>query len=137
MKRTSTPTVFYKGNVTEKREVARLMRLGHTYEEAVSSIMRAKTILQQPKPSEPSKRHSTPFHKAGKMNGPPADKHTIDADSPIVAAHTALHGRLEERHSGFWLDGRPSSLSEVMRQTNAIRKRIGMKQVGKNPDWKV
>ncbi len=57
--------------------------------------------------------------------------------SPLVVAKTTLGDRLDERDSGFWLDGSPAKLKDVMRETNRILKASDQPQVTVNPAWVV
>ena len=57
--------------------------------------------------------------------------------NPLALAHHWLKRRLVEKESGFWLDGRPVSLDQVMRETNRVLKANGVEQVGTKGAWLV
>jgi hypothetical protein len=57
--------------------------------------------------------------------------------NPIHVALSHLAGRLEEKPSGYWLDGCPVNLTSIMRETNRIRASKGMEQLTANAEWRV
>ena len=57
--------------------------------------------------------------------------------NPVAVAHSCLKSRLVEKESGFWLDGRPASLDQVMREANRLLKARGVEQVVNSDRWKV
>jgi hypothetical protein len=70
----------------------------------------------------------------------PTEKDAIgappDKPNPVKVAERWLGKRLVEKPSGFWLDGRPASLDNVMRATNTVLKGQDIEQVGVDR-WKV
>lgn len=61
----------------------------------------------------------------------------VEKPNPVFVAVTYLGSRLEERPSGFWLDGRPVSLDTMMRECNRVRVAMGMEQVRGSDRWLV
>lgn len=55
--------------------------------------------------------------------------------NPLAVAKAWLRGRFVEKPSGFWLDGRPVSLTTLMREANALIRRAGAEQVGPE-EWR-
>jgi hypothetical protein len=83
-----------------------------------------------------TKKSHEPHHAGGKMEGPPAIRKEVEPDSIRLAWIGALGGRLKiDQEKGFYLDGRPVSLDDLMLETNRIRKANGMEPVGRNPRW--
>lgn len=60
-----------------------------------------------------------------------------ECHSPIHLAREILGKRYEERPSGFWLDGMPVSLNQVMQAANRARQKVGMPQIVLNEAWAV
>jgi hypothetical protein len=71
----------------------------------------------------------------------PPDRHDYTPSpppNPLTLASLWLGRRLVEKaDSGFWLDGTPASLDDVMRATNRILKAHRIEQLGRNPKWLV
>lgn len=61
----------------------------------------------------------------------------VERPNPVAVAVTYLGNRLQERPSGFWLDGRPVSLDTMMRECNRVRVGLGLAQIENNPAWRV
>jgi hypothetical protein len=57
--------------------------------------------------------------------------------NPIAIAQVWLGSRLQERPSGYWLDGIPVSLKTIMRETNRLLVASGCDQIASNPVWVV
>ncbi|WP_020472390.1 hypothetical protein [Zavarzinella formosa] len=60
----------------------------------------------------------------------------MDENNPLVAARITLGKRLEERTSGYFLDGVPVSAPDMVREANRVRAANGQDQVGP-PNWRV
>lgn len=43
--------------------------------------------------------------------------------------------RLVERNTAYWLDGRPATITDIMRETNRLRLHDGKRQLDFNPAW--
>jgi hypothetical protein len=77
-------------------------------------------------------------HIGTRAEGPPARRDLVDPDAIRTAWRDAFGARLrinDER--GFWLDGEPIALDDLMRETNRIRKERSQKPVGRKPEWLV
>lgn len=57
--------------------------------------------------------------------------------NPIDTARLWLGTRLAERDGGFWLDGLPTRLDAVIRETNRLLKAAGMETLRGSPAWEV
>lgn len=56
--------------------------------------------------------------------------------SPLTAAQRWLGNRLEDRgESGYFLDGQPARLDDMMKATNRVLKTHGQEQIGTKPEW--
>lgn len=56
--------------------------------------------------------------------------------SPMTSAQIWLGNRLEERgESGYYLDGQPVRLDDIMKATNRVLKAHGQEQIGTKPEW--
>lgn len=56
-------------------------------------------------------------------------------ENPIALARYALGTRLIEKDSGYWLDNRPVSVTQIMQEYNRLRMAIGQQQITCNPLW--
>lgn len=57
--------------------------------------------------------------------------------SPLALAGEWLKHRLEERPTGYYLDGQPAKLNQIMQATNRLLKQAGVPQLDANPAWVV
>jgi hypothetical protein len=58
--------------------------------------------------------------------------------SPLTAAQRWLGPRLEDRgESGYYLDGQPAKLNDIMRATNRVLKAHGYDQVTAKREWTI
>ncbi|OWK39529.1 hypothetical protein [Fimbriiglobus ruber] len=88
------------------------------------------------RPEESQKKRHEPAHRGGRQEGPPAIRTEVDPDSLRNAWIAAFDRRLRIDHEkGFWLDGRPIGLDDLMLETNRIRKAKKLPPVGKKPGW--
>lgn len=56
--------------------------------------------------------------------------------NPIITAHRCLGPRLQERgDAGYYLDGQPARLKDIMRATNQILRQHGQEPIGTHPEW--
>ena len=62
---------------------------------------------------------------------------TIERPNPLTDAKIWLGKRLEEKKSGYFLDGVPSNLTRIMRAYNRMRKAAGAEQIVSNANWRV
>ncbi len=60
-----------------------------------------------------------------------------DKPSPLAVAAHWLGPRLVERPAGYFLDGRPVSLNQLMQETNRLLEENGLPQRLENPQWRV
>ena len=82
-----------------------------------------------PPPARPPEEPKSPTARPETSPKPKAN--------PLALAHHWLKRRLVEKESGFWLDGGPVSLDDVMRATNRVLKANGIEQVGTKGAWLV
>lgn len=62
---------------------------------------------------------------------PDSDAAAPGRPNPIAVARGWLGARLAERpESGYWLDGRPVSLTAIMRETNRLIALEGLEPIG-------
>lgn len=87
--------------------------------------------------SAPARKPGPPlYHKGGRQEGPPAIRREVDAESHRAAWVGAFGSRLRiDEKRGFFLDGVPIILDDLMLETNRIRKANGLAPVGRNPKW--
>lgn len=81
------------------------------------------------KPSPPARPEQSPL-----------ERHTYQPKpkpNPVAVAQSRLGTRLVEKESGFWLDGRPAKLEQVMRETNRLLKAQGIEQIVTSERWRV
>ena len=57
--------------------------------------------------------------------------------NPVALAIAYLGSRLEEKPSGYWLDGHPVSLDTLMKACNRVRVGMGMEQITCSEKWRV
>lgn len=57
--------------------------------------------------------------------------------SPLALAGHWLGHRLEERPAGYYLDGQPAKLNQIMQATNRLLRQAGVPQLDANPAWVV
>jgi hypothetical protein len=65
------------------------------------------------------------------------DHGNISRQNPIKVAMEILSTRFEERDSGYYLDGHPAKLNQIMQATNRQLRNSGLSQVDVNPVWVV
>jgi hypothetical protein len=62
---------------------------------------------------------------------------TVCRENPIQVARDALTTRLEERPTGYYLDGQPAKLGQIMKAANRELRDRGQRQLDANPAWLV
>lgn len=55
--------------------------------------------------------------------------------NPLELAALMLGNRLREKPAGYFLDGLPASLTQIMRATNSVLIQRGLEQITVNPQW--
>lgn len=88
----------------------------------VSSAMKRLGLKKHVRP--------TPMTKLGQEPPPPKDR-----PNPLFNAKAWLGDRLVEKTGGYWLDGRPVSTTQMIREYNRLRVVSGLIQVLDNPQW--
>lgn len=112
-------------NGLEDREIASVMGFD------VSTVIGKRVWLKLPG----NQRPTHPPARARSQPEPPPPK---ERANPLFVASAWLGSRLVEKPgSGYWLDGRPVSLTTIMRETNRILSDSGAEQIGSNPAWLV
>lgn len=71
-------------------------------------------------------------HARPDINDRPLPK---NKENPIALARHALGQRIIEKPSGYWMDNRPVSVTEIMKEYNRLRIAIGQQQITCNPQW--
>lgn len=62
---------------------------------------------------------------------------SVQPYSIVAEARTVLGKRYREYGGSMWLDGKPSTVGEVIRAANGVLVRVGGSQLGRNPEWHI
>lgn len=100
-----------------------------------------KALVQRTAPDNGMRRgpkRPEPHHYGSREEGAPAIRREVDPESIRSAWISAFGRRLKiNEQTGFFLDGKPITLDELMIETNRLRKANGIEPVGRNPKWLV
>ena len=73
--------------------------------------------------------------KGNSRNGWEIHAPVRDKPNPLHLAQMVLGKRLVEKPSGYWMDGRPVSLTTIMQAANAVRQKMGLQPIPGPSHW--